>query len=492
MKKAIIIGVACLTAGIGLAGCGASSTTTETATTETMTTAESTTAETTTTTIDTTTAEPTTTTSVSTTEAPVVYDNNNPPEAYKKIISERYNEFKGVCSDGTNDQTNGVALGSSFIHCGSEISYCIHDINDDEIPELMLLSDEYIHELYTLHDGNAVMLWEGGYRSSLWIDEERTICQFGSGGAAVHGYEKNYLPKNGAALALIFRVEEDWGDYSKITPADDYDPFIAPDKIITEKITSEEYEKYINQFDEKNSTFPYEATFLKDFSNNVASGTYNDSTDVTPVKLAQDLYNRCRIVDGVAYDPEDDRDIYTKYAIADFDADGLNEIAIEVKHTGHNKYYGSADWTDIIIYKNAINRENEYKKIWYGSFDNTTFYDNGVAEYYNTDESLANNYLLFVSENGEIIDNRRFVILNDEMYGKLNYSMDNVKDEYTPVLTYFKDGGVIHKGFGGIVNGPSLDVIKTQKDYDKDMAVLRSGNTMKIQIKNFTAENLGL
>ena len=71
MNKAIIIGVACLTAGIGLAGCGASSTTTETTTTvETTTTTAETTMETTTVTTE---APTTTTTEVPTTtmtEAP--------------------------------------------------------------------------------------------------------------------------------------------------------------------------------------------------------------------------------------------------------------------------------------------------------------------------------------------------------------------------------------------------------------------------------------
>lgn len=68
MKKAIIIGVACLIAGTGLAGCGASSTTTETTTTaETTATTTETTTTTTEATTTTTTEAPTTTT---TTEAP--------------------------------------------------------------------------------------------------------------------------------------------------------------------------------------------------------------------------------------------------------------------------------------------------------------------------------------------------------------------------------------------------------------------------------------
>ena len=177
---------------------------------------------------------------------------------------------------------------------------------------------------------------------------------------------------------------------------------------------------------------------------------------------------------------------YTKYAIADFDADGTDELAVESTITWTK--YNTEEHPELDIYK-SYSIDFDYASASYGTFNTDfsgiTFYNNGVAESdvsYNKPENVK----------GEVIDNRFYYLLNEDFLGRLNYSKENV-GEFWPgmVLYYYKKDGEIHKTLNTFSeNDP--DVVKTQEEYNNDIKTLHSGDVMNIQVKEFTAENLGL
>ena len=85
------------------------------------------------------------------------------------------------------------------------------------------------------------------------------------------------------------------------------------------------------------------------------------------------------------------------------------------------------------------------KSIPNGGFSDTTFYKNGVAEVNSTYDNVASAYY-GEHPKGEVIDNKRYILFNDDLLQKLNYSKDNV-DEYSTgyMMYYCKDGNRIHK-----------------------------------------------
>ncbi|GEM_PF-5770336 len=177
---------------------------------------------------------------------------------------------------------------------------------------------------------------------------------------------------------------------------------------------------------------------------------------------------------------------YTKYAIADFDADGTDELAVESTITWTK--YNAEEHPELDIYK-SYSIDFDYASASYGTFNTNfsgiAFYNNGVAE-------SANTYIKPENIKGEVIDNRFYYLLNEDLLGRLNYSKENV-GEFHPgmVLYYYKKDGAIHKTLNTFSEN-DLDVVKTREEYNNDIKTLRSGEVINIQVKDFTAENLGL
>ena len=82
-------------------------------------------------------------------------------------------------------------------------------------------------------------------------------------------------------------------------------------------------------------------------------------------------------------------------------------------------------------------------------------------------------------------------MIDTSLYGKLNYSRDNVGSGKGYYLLYFTEGGSIFKQLG-TVQDMMFRVEKTQEQYEADNAILNSGNVMDVQVKDFTAGNIGL
>ena len=482
MKKIGIIGLACLTAGIGLAGCAGSNSQPETTTTAETTTA----AETTTTTAETTTTTQETTT---TAEAPV-YDNDNPPAAYKEVVDKLYKNIKNQ-RESNEAYGGGYVLGNSG-HSGDEVvSYSVHDLNNDDIPELFIISENsnYIYEIYTLSVDKAILLGGGGYRAYMWIDEDGYVCQNLNGGARSNHLSKRSIPKNGTELALIELVEEEWGDCNKTTPAEGYDPVTAPDKLYTETITQEEFDAYNSSFHNYNKEFPFPSVPLRAFDTDSGIVAASDSAeDDVFMDYLRQYYNTHDTSAGTP--SPDEYGHYTKYAIADFDADGENELAVQYDGLMGGEYPIS----NLFIYKqnncNFDDFETLYASIGYKKFSEVTFLDNGVV-YSAISDDIKKYY-----PNTEYLENKQYQILSNKMYEKLNYSLDNLRTSYgnnvdhSLILQYKKENNIITKSLGA--QEELFSVEKTQEQYEADMAIINGGKELDFQIKDFTAENIGL
>ena len=196
----------------------------------------------------------------------------------------------------------------------------------------------------------------------------------------------------------------------------------------------------------------------------------------------RNFYKSHTIVDGVPVD-EDGTTKYTKFAIADFDGDGENEVAINHLNDGTN--YGMGQVATIIIYNDNISNNDILKRIGYSELSDNVYLDNGIA--YVSDVMIADHNS---RANDGLKD--RYYIINNSFYEKLNYSKDNIGDQTSDyVLSYYEQEGKINKYLHTLHDG-LFSVEKTQAEYESDKAILESGNVMNIEVKEFTAENLGL
>ena len=184
------------------------------------------------------------------------------------------------------------------------------------------------------------------------------------------------------------------------------------------------------------------------------------------------FYKSHEIVDGV---PTENDVKYAKYAIADFDGDGQNEVMIEMEFDlyddiNHNLYMYNHD--------DDINDEPN-RVIYYTIFENVTFCDNGVAySKHRRDQS---------------IDGKEYFILSDKILESLNYNLNNFHElDAEFILDYFYDEGRIMKHLHTCQDYYFNPVEKTQEQYESDMTIINGGKELDFQIKDFTAENIGL
>ena len=91
------------------------------------------------------------------------------------------------------------------------------------------------------------------------------------------------------------------------------------------------------------------------------------------------------------------------------------------------------------------------------------------------------------------IGNMKYYILSEDMFPKLNYNLELAyykSDEN--ILRYVEREGKIMKSLCNYQDCMYDSIEKTQAQYDEEYAILNSGKVMDVEIKDFTAENLGL
>ena len=83
--------------------------------------------------------------------------------------------------------------------------------------------------------------------------------------------------------------------------------------------------------------------------------------------------------------------------------------------------------------------------------------------------------------------------MSDKVLEKLNYNLNNFYDyDSTFILSYSNHDGRIMKSLGSGQDIYFDPVEKTQAEYEADMAILNGGKELDFQVKDFTAENIGL
>lgn len=200
----------------------------------------------------------------------------------------------------------------------------------------------------------------------------------------------------------------------------------------------------------------------------------------------QDIYNSYPKTDGVPSEDDGYSVIkYQRFAVDDFDGDGEKELIIE----DHVKSRSGHDDCNLILKE----KDDLYGEIWENvvienkAFSDVTFRDNGVA-------SAANNGR---NTSFPLIDNTEYHILNKNMLSKLNYNMSNSDANYDwsstlYVLHYYMEGGQIKKLLGSGHEAYFDPKVKTEAEYEQDKALLNGGDVIKVDVKDFTAENIGL
>ena len=448
MKKKIIIGLACLTAGIGLAGCAGSNE----QPTEATTTAETTTAAETTTT----TAETTTTTQETTTEAlteawmakysdALVFPKQNPDEVWGEQHKIE------ICLN------NGIHLYlPSFFdnwYEGAELVIAGYGVRTDnnEYIDYYKMVDRKVYSGEDFFNVNTNTIFAGATDDHLRIK----------------GEIGDRLPSN-----------DNENKYREIAEKDGKVYYIDFSPMIWDGGDSREsYTEYLSKFEDK----IVNSAWVEKKAEALTEVAKSHPEDEQIMENLRAFYKSHEIVDGVPTEiSNSETRKYLKYSIADFDGDGENELAIE-------DFYkvDMYEFQNTYIYKSNVSnltRDNAMEVMDYKQFSDITFLDNGIAYCANAKSSTP-------------VDSRDkgvYYLINDDYYGKLNYSKDNVGDNPKGLgINYFIRDGVIIKNLG-TVQDFMFQTEKTWEQYEADMDILNSGNVMNIEVKDFTAENIGL
>ena len=208
-----------------------------------------------------------------------------------------------------------------------------------------------------------------------------------------------------------------------------------------------------------------------------ATTAKSDPEDEKILEQLKAFYDSHEKINGVP--AENGKDTYSKFAIADFDADGKKEIMVE-----YNYYpeIGGESQDSLIMYEaDEFSRDSYSAVAPYTDFSKITFLDNGVA--------------YEVNENAELRfdDNKTYYLFSREWLAKLNYNMDYAhhQSKYF-ILDYYKNDGKIMKSLHSANDAIFDPKEKTQAEYDNEKQMLNSGKVMDIDVKDFTAENLGI
>ncbi len=173
---------------------------------------------------------------------------------------------------------------------------------------------------------------------------------------------------------------------------------------------------------------------------------------------------------------------YQKFAIADFDADGENELMIEHRFEWGDEF----EISEMNMYEASSLGKGFHEDAVAGlpntAFSDVTFLDNGVAYSAYSSNSMQN-----------ILDNKKYFLINDEMPSKLHYNMSLANFEsIARVLFYYEENGKIFKSLASAHDILFDPKEKTQAEYEEEKAILNKGKVMDINVKECTAENIGL
>lgn len=108
---------------------------------------------------------------------------------YDEIIRQYYMGMASNWSMNEFREKNLCYLAGSEMGGAEDLGYCLMDINEDGIDELMIgTAGEHAYtgmffDLYTIVDGQRVLVISSGERDRYYVCEDRTIANEGSGGA---------------------------------------------------------------------------------------------------------------------------------------------------------------------------------------------------------------------------------------------------------------------------------------------------------------------
>ncbi len=153
---------------------------------------------------------------------------------YNRFIFEDYNEWiNGLFSMPLEDFAGSnlqYKFGSMVFDALNVIEkptresygYCIKDLNDDGIDELILLREDYfVLAIYTLKDGQPYLLDSFWYRHNAMVLNTGEIYTISSGGADYTIYKIQKLEKNSQTLTTVREFGTDGPDIYYIKDGDD-------------------------------------------------------------------------------------------------------------------------------------------------------------------------------------------------------------------------------------------------------------------------------
>jgi len=442
---AIGIGVACLTAGIGLAGCGGSSNTGET--TETTTITETTTAETTTTMAETTTT---------TTEAPT--------EAWK----EKYADAIIIPKENPDDVWGNEEKIEVRLNNGIHIYLPLNYRTKDMVETYRFRFSEFYEDNPDYHNGYLYNEEYGDNVENSPVRKCNSNAVEGLAGEIPHimviGMITDEMPQSDATHRYSALGEKDGKKYVLDLNPGWYGPPYGTGYIVEWSARDEEF---YNAYAKKIVN-----TAWVDSDTTETTNEYPEDDQL--MENLRNFYMSNEKVDGV---PVYRNSEFKKFAIADFDADGKNEVMVE-------KYYdiNGSIGQDLSMYEADSpiggNYSNCDKMIPDQIFSDVTFLDNGVAH---------------ITLDGWSFDNRVYFLLNEDMPKKFNYDMSLTYESPSRRLLYRENSdGTKERSFESIQDLLFDPVDVTQAEYEEEYAILNSGKVMDFEVKDFTAENLGL
>ena len=170
-------------------------------------------------------------------------------DMYKEIVHTHKNPTEStIDSNRFSQEWYEEIYGATLIGNVSEnvYGYAFCDLNGDNESELVLLLNDYtILSIFSMVDGEPVMLDDFHSRKTCWIDQDKIIHVSGSNGADHWSYSEYTLSEDGTKLNLIFEYGSE--GYDSINNKNNYYMISNSDKV---SISQE-------KFDELCSSKPY-------------------------------------------------------------------------------------------------------------------------------------------------------------------------------------------------------------------------------------------
>ena len=146
------------------------------------------------------------------------------PEGYRPVLDEFYRHAQMVYIEDRKAHITGEGeyLVEPWFSTPDDLGYAVIDINNDRIPELLLLNitnfgwgnseEPFIHALFTLKDGNPVQLGQYWRRDHAQLGADGIVYRVGSGGADSWHLSSYRLEAGAAELTQMTEYYSDFGD----------------------------------------------------------------------------------------------------------------------------------------------------------------------------------------------------------------------------------------------------------------------------------------